>query len=94
MTQDVHAGPDLSLFRVGSKPRSPKTTGIWLLNFPANSGTLSYLRYLNDANWVSARERYPAAKDGATIQALKPEALTTPLATPESADAPHEPVKE
>ncbi len=94
MTQDEHAGPDLSLFRVGSKPRSPKTTGIWLLNFPANSGTLSYLRYLNEANWVSARERYPATKEGATLNALKPETLTTPLATQEKPEVPKDPIKE
>ncbi len=95
MTQDEHAGPDLSLFRVGSKPRSPKTTGIWLLSFPSGAGALSYLRYLNEDTWVNARERFPARKDESSIQALKPEALTTPLAAPaEGVEIPVEPVKE
>ncbi len=94
MTQDEHAGPDLSLYRIGSKPRSPKTTGIWLLSFPSSAGTQSYLRYLNNDNWVNARERFPAAKDGASLQALKPEALTTPLANPEGIEIPVTPIKE
>ena len=52
-------GPDLSLFRTGSKPRSPKTTCIWLMSFPQEGGVLSYLRLLNDTAWETTREQFP-----------------------------------
>ncbi|HBN73622.1 MAG TPA: hypothetical protein DD376_02465 [Sutterella sp.] len=75
---DSSAGPDLSLFRTGSKLRSPKTTCIWLLTFPQKGKTLSYLRFLNETTWETTREEFPASSPVHTIKPLIPIPITEP----------------
>ena len=65
-------GPDLSLFRTGSKPRSPKTTCIWLMSFPQKGGTISHLRLLNDTIWETTREEFPASTPAHPVKPLTP----------------------
>lgn len=92
MTLDEHAGPDLSLYRVGSKARSPRTTGIWLMDFPAEGAVQSHLRLLIGGSWQTHRERYPASAALGAPAPLAAEALTTPLAKG-STEKSSEPVK-
>ncbi len=92
MTLDEHAGPDLSLYRVGSKARSPKTTGVWLMDFPAEGAVQSHLRLLNGGTWKTHRERYPASAALGAPAPLATEALSKPLTKSLTEKSP-EPVK-
>ncbi len=88
MALDTQDGPDFSIYRVGSKPRSPKTTAVWLLKFPGQESPVSYLRLLNETSWETVRERFPATEHSSPVSPLEPLSKKEPPAAiaPESSN--------
>jgi len=75
MTKDAQSGPDLSLFRVGSKPRSPKTQSVLVLKIPKTGAAELHAHYFTTlenapGEWKTESSVWPEPKgaDGATAK--------------------------
>lgn len=89
-SRDQHAGPDLSIFRTGLKPKGTRTMSVWAVHLKPGGGGEVVVRMLHEGEPEVVVQR-----DFAELFAMKPSAvplLPAPSGTPRSpASSPRSP---